>query len=109
MLRKLPFLLLLLIVCRWGHAQAPTLPIHGTVQDSLNKQPLEDATVSLIRSSDASLLRRTRGRKEFIFAGLPAGNYTLVTSYLGYATDTTALILRGADTTGKRVRILLHH
>jgi hypothetical protein len=91
-----------------GIAQTPNYSIRGAVRDSLGKQPLEDATVSLIRSSDGNLLRRTRSKREFIFSGLAAGEYKVVTSYLGYATDTATIALTSTDSTEKRVRILLH-
>jgi len=109
MLRKLALLFLILIVCRLGHAQTPALIIHGTVQDSLNKQILEDATVTLIRPADGNLLRRTRSKKEFTFSGLSAGAYSIITSYLGYATDTTTITLDGKDSAGRRIHILLRH
>src|SRR5579859_3546632 len=105
--QKLPlFLILTLAAC---YARAQTHSVHGTVQDSLSKQPLEDATVSLVRTTDGKLLRRVRSGKGFVFPGLSAGDYTLVTTYLGYATDSTAITLGRDDSTGKRVRILLHH
>jgi len=103
-------LIILVFVYSGSLAQAPTLSIRGIVQDSLSKQPLEDATLSLLRSPDGAVVRRLRsGKKEFFLGNLPAGNYALVTSYLGYATDTIAITLRQTDTTGKRVRVLLQH
>ena len=91
-------------------AQSPPLSIHGTVQDSVNKQVLEDATVSLVHLPDGTVLRQTRSRKKgFAFSGLSAGQYSLITSYLGYATDTTTLVLSRTDSTERKVRILLHH
>jgi hypothetical protein len=109
MVRKLAFLSLLLLAALLGQTQTPTLSIHGTARDSATNQSLEDATVSLVRLPDGSLLRRTRSKKEFQFTGLPAGNYSLITSYLSYATDTTLVSLNPQDTAGKRVHILLHH
>ena len=100
---------LLWLVTLTGTAQTPTLLIRGTVEDSLSKQPLEDATVSLVNAGTGDLLRRTRSKKEFVFAGLAAGRYWVITTYLGYATDTAAITPGDHDNPGKRVRILLRH
>ncbi len=99
-----------LLVCFGAAAQVPDLILRGTVQDSAARQPLEDATVSLFRLPAGTLVHRLRsGKKEFLFKDLSPGSYRLVTSYLGYATDTTILELKPADSTQKRIRILLHH
>jgi hypothetical protein len=65
--------------------------------------------VSLVRAADGNLLRRARSRKEFVFSGLAAGNYAVITTYLGYAADTTDITLGEKDSTGKRLHILLRH
>lgn len=100
---------LLWFVTLTGNAQTPAPSIRGGIQDSLTKQPLEDATVSLIRAGDGNLIRRARSKKEFVFDNLAAGRYWIVTTYLGYATDSTSITLGGNDSTIKRVRILLSH
>ncbi|GGA90548.1 outer membrane beta-barrel protein [Puia dinghuensis] len=110
MSHKAVLLIILTFARIYCDAQSPTLSIHGTVQDSVNKQTLEDATVSLVHLPDGAVLRQTRSRKKgFVFYGLSAGHYSLVTSYLGYATDTTTLTLGHTDSTEKSIRILLHH
>ena len=97
-----------LLVSFGAAAQVPVL--RGTVEDSAGRQPLEDATVALFRLPAGTLVHRLRsGKKEFLFFSLSPGSYRLVTSYLGYATDTTILELSRTDSTAKRVRILLHH
>ncbi|HWB94876.1 MAG TPA: outer membrane beta-barrel protein [Puia sp.] len=108
MYRKIATLVIFVIVCCSSHAQTSIHFIHGAVQDSLSGQSLEDATISLLKLPAASLLHRVRsGKQGFTFRNLSPGQYQLVTSYLGYATDTTAVTLSQTDTTGKRVRILL--
>ena len=110
MYRKIATLVTLLIVCCSIYAQTPANFIHGTVQDSLNGQSLEDATITLLKMPAASLLHRVRsGKQGFTFHNLTPGQYRLITSYLGYAADTMTIELARTDTTGKRVRILLHH
>ena len=109
MYRKIATLLALLIVCCSSYAQTSPSFIHGTVQDSTNGQSLEDATITLWKLPAASLLHRIRsGKQGFTFRNLVPGEYQLITSYLGYATDTTNILLSRTDTTGKRIRILLH-
>ena len=109
MIRTTAFIILLSIAALSGKTQTPGTSIKGVVQDSISKQPLEEATVTLLRSADGNVLRRTRSRKEFAFSGLPQGKYAVVTSYLGYATDTTLITLDRTDTAGKKISILLHH
>lgn len=92
-----------------GNAQTPAHSISGSVQDSLSKQPLEDATVSLVRTGDGVLLRRIRSKKEFVFGGLSAGRYWVIATYLGYATDSTAIVFPNSDSAVKKIRVLLHH
>lgn len=109
MYRKTATLVILLIACCSSYAQTSAGFIHGTVQDSLTGQNLEDATITLLKLPAGSLLHRVRSRKQgFSFHNLAPGQYQLVTSYLGYATDTSTVDLSRTDTSGKRVRILLH-
>ena len=106
MSKKFALFFTLIAVCFNSHAQS----IRGTVQDSLSRQPLEDATVSLIRLPDNTAIRRLRSSKrEFVFSNIASGSYRIITTYLGYSPDTLALTLNSPDTTVKRVRIYLHH
>jgi len=109
MVRITALAILFWLITLTGNAQTPARSIRGAVRDSLTKQPLEDATVSLIRAGDGNLLRRARSKKEFVFDNLAADRYWIVTTYLGYATDSTSIALGNNDSTAKRVRILLHH
>jgi hypothetical protein len=110
MYRKILFIVIFWAVCYGGRiqAQSPALSLRGTVQDSLSRQPLEDATVSLLHLPEARLLQRVRsGKNGFAFHRLSPGEYLLITSYLGYSIDSILLTLRPADSTGQQVRVLL--
>ncbi|HEY4060601.1 MAG TPA: outer membrane beta-barrel protein [Puia sp.] len=107
---KILLIVVVLAACCINRAQAQTpVPfLQGTVQDSLSRQPLEDATVSLLHMPDARVLQRVRSRKSgFIFRALAPGDYLLTVSYLGYLTDSMTITLGKTDSTGRRVRILL--
>src|SRR5580698_1280215 len=100
MFKKMMAYGLLLVVGYQAQAQGPVL--RGLVQDSISKQVLEEATASLLHKN--RLLRQLRSSKSgFIFRGLPSGDYQLVTTYLGYATDTMTVQL---DRTDKKVIVL---
>ena len=106
MSKKIALFFTLFVICFSSHAQS----IRGIVQDSMSKQPLEDATVSLIHLPDNTTVRRLRSSKrEFVFNSLASGSYRIITTYLGYSPDTLAVTLNNADTTVKRVRIYLRH
>lgn len=110
MVKKIAFVLALIILALQDRAWSQSLYIRGSVQDSLNRQPLEDATLSLIRLPDNTVQRRIRStKKEFVFGNLAAGSWRIITTYLGYSPDTTNITLDAGDTTGKRIRILLKH
>lgn len=108
MLRKIAAFAIFAFFFVTASAQQPGGSIRVTVQDSLSKQPLEDATISLLKAG--TLLHRIRSRQQgFTFRGLTPGDYRLITSYLGYATDTAIIALPPGDSTTKKLRILLHH
>ncbi len=101
---------LLLLFSRQIQAQPPLPAIRGQVQDSATKQPLEDATIYLVHLPDNTIQRQLRTTKRgFSFSNLTPGNYRIITSYLGYATDTLTLTLSATDSTLRQVRILLQH
>lgn len=67
--------------------------LKGTVTDTLNKQNLRHAVVSVLRIKDSVLLRftRTDTQGNFEIKNLPVGKFVLLTSYPNYA-DYTDLI-----------------
>jgi hypothetical protein len=70
-----------------GLAQQPSNTIKGTVSDTLNKQPLFRAVVSVIRAKDSMLVRFTRTdmKGHFELHNLPADKYVLLSSLGNYA------------------------
>lgn len=110
MFRKITALTIVLFLFLDSFGQQPGRSIRVIVQDSTSKQRLDDATISLLKDPAGSLLHRLRSRQQgAAFHNLAPGGYRLVTSYLGYATDTTAVNLAAGDSTEKKIRILLHH
>lgn len=75
-----------------GSAQQTSNSIKGTVNDTLNKQPLFRTVVSIIRAKDSMLVRfaRTDLKGHFELKNLPPGKYILLSSLSNYAdyTDT---------------------
>ena len=92
-MKKILLLLLLIISASVGYSQKAI--INGVVWDTLNKQPLENAVISLIRNKDSILYKFTRTAKDgsFTFSNLLAGKYTLQISYPTYANYTDEIEL----------------
>lgn len=63
-----------------------TVRVKGRVTDKESQQPLQDASVSLLRAKDSSMAASTfAGRNgEFILNGAMAGSYQLYITFLGY-------------------------
>jgi hypothetical protein len=102
MYRKMMVVGFLWIAAHPAKAQLPA--ILGMVRDSVSKQVLEEATVSLLL--EKKLIRQSRGGQHgFAFRNVIPGDYFLVTSYLGYALDSLKIHVDSMD---KKVMILLH-
>ncbi len=71
-----------------AHAQKADGSIKGKLLDTAAKQPLSEATVSVINSKDSSLATFTLSNKQGVFEikGLEEGDYQLVISHLGFET-----------------------
>lgn len=79
------------------HAQK-TYSIKGSVTDSLTAEVLLQASLTLIRIKDSMVQQRIVSEKNgFLFRRIPAGNYWLRTSHIGYAADTLSVELSGFD------------
>ncbi|MGQ0738037.1 MAG: outer membrane beta-barrel family protein [Bacteroidota bacterium] len=78
---------LLLIFLTASHAQKSDGSIKGKVVDTAAKQPIADATVSVLNATDSSLATFTLSNKlgSFEVKGLAPGNYRLIVSSKGYA------------------------
>ena len=73
--------------------------VSGLIKDDKNK-PSDGTTVSLLRAKDSSTLKYavTKGDGRFLFAGVPAGDYLISTSHVGYAPMYSAPIkMAGSD------------
>ena len=85
-----------------GYAQTPapaadrpatvltSAAVGGLVRDAATEQPVEFASVALLRAADAGVVQATytdaAGR--YAFGPVPAGAYTLAVSFVGYAPGT---------------------
>ena len=68
-------------------ATAQRSSLKGTITDTLNKQNLTNAVVSVLRAKDSVLVRyaRTDAKGNFEVKNLPAGNLIVLVSYPTYA------------------------
>jgi outer membrane receptor protein involved in Fe transport len=84
-MRKTAALLWLLGVVLTASAQETVLK--GTVADTLNKQQLHNAVVSLLRPKDSVLIKyvRTDQQGRFQISGIPSGKLLILVSYPNYA------------------------
>jgi hypothetical protein len=76
--------------------------IKGTVNDTLNKQHLSNAVVSILRPKDSVLVKfvRTDANGNFELKKVVAGNYIIMVSYPNYAEYTDTIHFNGtADKT----------
>ncbi|HVS97788.1 MAG TPA: TonB-dependent receptor, partial [Puia sp.] len=98
--RYLLFVLFSLLMSRMAAAQAFPGAIDGAVRDSLKSTMLEEATVNLLvvngGRSRVFAVRRN-GPHGFQFRGLAAGEYLLVSTYLGYSPDTVRVVVGRGD------------
>ncbi len=93
--------LLLFIILFIGlvRANAQESVIKGTVNDTLNKQNLSNAVVSILRPKDSVLVKfvRTDNQGNFELKKIVAGNYILVVSYPNYAEYTDNININGTE------------
>ncbi len=92
-MRKLQPILLFCSFFLLSSTFAQKSSLKGTVTDTLNKQNLRNAVVSVLRSKDSILVKfsRTNAQGSFEIKNLPAGKFVLLTSYPNYA-DYTDII-----------------
>jgi len=103
--KNLLALTLFFLISFLGKGQS-SAPIRGLVTDSLTGAPLEDATVSLEGFANHVPVQRIRSNRNGFVLRRPApGNYRLITTYLGYAPDTVALVFNSSDTLLRLLRI----
>ncbi len=73
--------------------------LKGTVTDTLNKQNLRNAVVSVLRAKDSVLVKftRTDAKGAFEIKDLPAGKFVLLSSYPNYADYADLITLSEAN------------
>jgi len=78
-------------------AQQPVNSIKGTISDTLARQNLYKAVVSVLRAKDSMLVKfaRTDAQGHFDIKGIPAGKYVLLTSFPNYADYTDIITIEG--------------
>ena len=90
LIMKKIFTLSVLILSLFTVAQAQKADgtIKGKLLDTASKQPISDATISVLNTKDSALATFTLSNKQgaFEIKGLEAGNYQLVISHLGFET-----------------------
>jgi len=102
-MKKLTTLLLLitfLCISNKLIAQDKTAGITGKVTDTLNKVPLSNAVIAVLRKSDSVMVKFTRSEKNgsFQINNLPTGTHIILVSYPNYA-DYTDIVELSANQT----------
>jgi len=84
-MKKTTILLLLLICCIYSYAQQAT--VKGVITDTLSKQNLHHAVISLLHSNDSTLYTFSRSDEKggFEMKNLKPGKYVVLVSYPTYA------------------------
>jgi len=97
-MKKLLLLNALLTLCILASAQKAS--VKGTVTDTLNKQNLKNAVVSLLRSKDSVLYKftRTDEKGKFELNNLNAGNFIIRVSYPNYTLFMDDIVLADTST-----------
>lgn len=97
------YLLLCCLFSLAGLAQTPAAKpgtLRGSVVDSVSRQPLLEASVSLLAGRDSSLVSFgiTDGDGRFVFTGLAPGTYRVLVTYVGYSSRARRVTLGDAAT-----------
>lgn len=87
--RYAPFLWLFLLLCFFNEATGQQFTVSGFIKDSTNGESLPGATVQVLHSTNGV----HTNNYGFYSITLPAGNYILLYSFLGYESKAVALNL----------------
>jgi outer membrane receptor protein involved in Fe transport len=98
----LKLLLTLILLSIWSSSNCQNIKsfsISGSLIDSLNKQPLEYASVAIYKSIDNSLVTGsiTSAKGVFTINNLHAGKFFLKSSFMGYKTKITNIEINNAS------------
>src|SRR5690242_10139219 len=102
MKKILTLLVVTLTLITAAQAQRPDGSIKGKLMDTAAKAPISDATVSVLRAKDSSLVTYTLSNKQGVFEikGLEEGDYRLVISHNAYGETKQTVTV---STTNKQV------
>lgn len=92
--RYSPFLLFFFLLCFFNETAGQQFTVSGFIKDSTNGESLPGATVQVLHSTNGV----HTNNYGFYSITLPAGNYILLYSFLGYESKAVALTLDGNTT-----------
>ncbi len=94
-MKKLTLILAFLYIFAGSSVIAQKVSLKGTITDTLNKQNLSNAVISVLRAKDSVLVKfaRTDAQGNFEMKGLSAGNFILMISYPTYADYVEKIII----------------
>ncbi|MEP7374589.1 MAG: outer membrane beta-barrel protein [Chitinophagaceae bacterium] len=96
-MKQLLMLVSLVAFYSYSNGQSPT--IVGNVTDSTTGEMLTNATVQLMRVKDSVIIRKIISQRNgFVLSRVPAGDYQLLLSYIGYCDTTIFIKLDEKDT-----------
>lgn len=97
-MRKLIGLFSFMLLATFVQAQKPDGVIRGKLVDTTAKQPIMDATVSLLQAADSSLVTFTLSNKEgvFEFKNLATGSYRIIITHSAFD-ETKKLVTLSAE------------
>ena len=103
-MKDLRFFLVLFLAAFFGAQQvsAQSGSIEGNVLDAVEQSPLEGATVRLMQDGALKGGAYTDASGDYLITPVPAGNYTLIFSYVSYEADTVENVEVAA---GQTVRV----
>ena len=96
------FFIFFCMICHVLPAQnATTFSVRGSITDSIERQPLDAANVVIIKAKDSVFVAGGMSSENGVFeiGKVPAGQYQLMVSYLGYHTVMQPLTLSGTPRT----------
>lgn len=98
---RLTLMVLLLIATVSNTYAQENISLKGTVTDTLNKQNLSNAVVSVLRAKDSVLVKFTRTNKEgsFELPTVPEGKYIVMVTYPSYADYVDIVTITKGNTT----------
>ncbi len=86
-MKKLTAIVTLACLFALSDARSQQSSLKGTIRDTLNKQNLANAVITVLRQKDSVMVRyaRTDEQGNFSLTKLPAGNFIVLVSYPSYA------------------------